>query len=122
MRNFKNLEVWREAIELTKDVYIFKNQLPKSETFGLTSQITRASISISSNLAEGCSRNSEKDFIRFIEYSIGSSFEVENLLILAKELNLVENYDYIPIFTKIEKVQKMTSALKSYYIKVSKDK
>jgi len=122
MRNFKNLEVWREAIELTKDVYIFKNQLPKSETFGLTSQITRASISISSNLAEGCSRNSEKDFIRFIEYSIGSSFEVENLLILAKELNLVENYDYILIFTKIEKVQKMTSALKSYYIKVSKDK
>jgi len=114
MRNFRKLDVWREAIELTKDIYIFKNKLPNSETYGLTSQITRAAISISSNLAEGCSRNSEKDLIRFIEYSLGSSFEVENLLILAKELNLVENFDYNPLFSKIEKVQKMTNALKSY--------
>ncbi|MCF8254163.1 MAG: four helix bundle protein [Bacteroidia bacterium] len=106
MRNFRKLEVWVDALDLAKDVYSFKDQLPKSEIYGLSSQLCRAVVSISSNLAEGCSRKSEKEFVRFIEIAMGSAFEVESLLILSKELELATNFDYQPISLKLEKLQK----------------
>lgn len=118
MRNFRKLDVWTEAIDLAKDVYSFKDQLPNSEIYGLTSQLSRAVVSISSNLAEGCSRNSEKEFIRFIEIAIGSAFEVESLLILSKELNLVVNFDYEPILMKLEKLQKKINALRNHFTNI----
>lgn len=118
MRNFRKLDVWTEAIDLAKDVYSYKDQLPKSEIYGLSSQICRAVISISSNLAEGCSRNSEKEFIRFIEIAMGSAFEVESLLILSKELNLVVNFDYEPILMKLEKLQKKINALRNHFTNI----
>jgi four helix bundle protein len=121
MRNFRKLEVWTEAIDLTKDIYSFKECLPKSEIYGLSSQICRAVISISSNLAEGCSRNSEKEFIRFIEIAIGSAFEVESLLIVSKELELAKNFDYQPIFEKLEKLQKKTNALRNHFANIVKN-
>ncbi|MCF8426931.1 MAG: four helix bundle protein [Bacteroidia bacterium] len=118
MRNFRKLEVWVDALDLAKDVYSFKDQLPKSEIYGLSSQLCRAVVSISSNLAEGCSRKSEKEFVRFIEIAMGSAFEVESLLILSKELELATNFDYQPISLKLEKLQKKINALRNHFANI----
>jgi len=71
MRDFRKLEIWENGIELVKQVYQLSSILPSEEKFGLRSQITRAAVSVPSNIAEGCSRNSEVEFKRFLEISIG---------------------------------------------------
>ena len=71
MRNFRNLEVWKEAIDLASLVYTVTKKFPKQEQYGLVSQINRCSVSIPSNIAEGCSRSSEKEYSRFLEIAIG---------------------------------------------------
>ena len=65
MRNYKNLKIWEQGIVIVKQIYVLAELLPPSEKFGLKSQITRAAISIPSNIADGCSRNSEIEFKRF---------------------------------------------------------
>ena len=75
MRNFKKLEIWRNGIDIVKTIYYLSDKLPSEEKFGLRSQITRAAISIPSNIAEGCSRSSEKEFKRFLEIAMGSLFK-----------------------------------------------
>lgn len=90
MRNFREYKVWKNGIAFTAGVYIVTRDLPDSEKFGLVSQIRRASVSIPSNIAEGCSRASEKDFARFIEIALGSAFEVETLLIISKEVSYLD--------------------------------
>jgi len=82
MRNFREYEVWKNSIPFIKKIYQIANDYPESEKFGLKRQIQDASISISSNIAEGCSRSPEKDFARFIEIALGTAFEVENILIV----------------------------------------
>ena len=77
MRNFRDLEVWQASVLLVKKIYLITAKFPNDEKFGLTSQINRAAISIPSNIAEGCSRTSQKDFSRFLQISLGSAFELE---------------------------------------------
>ena len=86
MRNFRNLEIWNNAIELAKNIYLLTSQLPASEKYGLASQMQRAAVSISSNIAEGASRRTENDFARFLDIALGSSFELETQLIITKEI------------------------------------
>ncbi len=88
MRDFKQLRVWQEAVRLTQDVYRLTTCFPKSEAFGLTAQLRRASVSISSNIAEGCGRDSTADFARFLRNALGSCREVESQLILVDRLQL----------------------------------
>ena len=76
MFGFEKLEVWQKAIDFADIVYSTTRRFPSDECFGLASQMRRAAVSISSNIAEGCSRNSRKDFSRFIEIATGSLFEV----------------------------------------------
>jgi len=95
MRDFKKLDIWKNGIELVKQVYQLSNKLPSEEKFGLRSQITRASISVPSNIAEGCSRNSE----------------VETQLIIAQELNFIKEKELESIFTLIHKEAKMINSL-----------
>jgi four helix bundle protein len=83
MRDFRKFEIWNQGMDLSVKVYEIVKQLPKEELYGLRSQITRAVVSIPSNIAEGCSRGSEKDFKRFLEISLGSAFELETGLVLA---------------------------------------
>lgn len=90
MRDFRKLEIWKNGIELVKQVYQLSNKLPSEEKYGLRSQITRAAVSIPSNIAEGCSRNSEVEFKRFLEIAIGSLFELETQLIIIVELELID--------------------------------
>jgi len=111
MRDFKKLEIWENGIELVKQVYHLSNKLPSEEKFGLKSQITRAAVSIPSNIAEGCSRNSEIEFKCFLEIAIGSLFEVETQLIIAQELRFIKSEELENIFSLIQKEAKMTNSL-----------
>jgi len=111
MRDFKKLEIWNNGIELVKQVYKLSGSFPSEERFGLTSQITRAVVSIPSNIAEGCSRNSEIEFKRFLEIAIGSLFEVQTQLIIAKELNFLEESDSSEIEILLEKEARMINSL-----------
>jgi len=111
MRNFRNLEIWKEGIALVKQIYKLASKLPQEEKFGLRSQITRAAVSVPSNIAEGCSRNSEVEFKRFLEIAIGSLFELETQLIIIKELDLINGYDTKEILKLIDKEEKMINGL-----------
>ena len=84
MRNFKELKIWQKGFEIAVDTYKLIEAFPKSEKYSLTQQATRAATSIPSNIAEGSSRRSEKDYYRFIEISLGSSFELGTQLLIAK--------------------------------------
>ena len=117
MRNFREYEVWKKAISFTKKIYILTNDFPANEKYGIISQIQRASVSISSNIAEGCSRFSEKDFARFIEISLGSSYETENLIIISLELNFINEHKYNELIQEIQIIQKQLSALYSILTK-----
>lgn len=98
MRNFRKLKIWEQGIEIVKAIYLLYENLPSKEKFGLRSQITRAAVSIPSNIAEGCSRNSEIEFKRFLEIAMGSLFEVETHLIIINQLNLIKSEDLKSIF------------------------
>jgi len=93
--NFRELIIWKESISLVKKIYILTSQLPSDERFGLISQINRSSISIPSNIAEGSGRTTEKEFSRFLEISMSSSYELETQLILISELYEINIEDVI---------------------------
>ena len=111
MRNFKNLEIWNHGIQIVKQVYKLSQKFPADEKFGLISQITRAAVSIPSNIAEGCSRNSDIEFKRFLEIAMGSLFEVETQFIIANELQFLTNEDLLEVNLLIEKEGRMINSL-----------
>ena len=88
----KKLKVWQLSIELVKHIYRMTENFPDKEKFGLISQLRRASVSISSNIAEGAARNTKKEFINFLHIASGSLSEIDTLLIISKELNFL-NFD-----------------------------
>lgn len=88
MKNFKELRIWQKGMDIAVNCFKLTTGFPKEEKFGLALQITRAGVSIPSNIAEGSSRHSEKDYFRFIEISMGSSYELETQLLIAQRANL----------------------------------
>ncbi len=90
MRDFKKYDVWRLSHELVLSVYKMTSSFPSSERFQLISQMQRAAYSIPSNFSEGCGRDSDKDFNRFIQICLGSAHELEYFFILSKDLNFIE--------------------------------
>ena len=93
IKTHKDLDVWKEAMKLAKEVYTLTARFPKEEMYGLSSQIRRASVSIPSNIAEGAARGSSKDFSRFLYISLGSLAELETQLLLAVDLGFIDNND-----------------------------
>jgi four helix bundle protein len=89
MRDFKKYTVWQDAMQVCKACYELIKHMPDEVRYGLRSQITRAAISIPSNIAEGSARSSDKEFKRFLEIALGSSFELETQLMLATDLGLL---------------------------------
>ena len=87
MKNFKELRIWQKGMDIAINCFKLTEEFPKEEKFGLSIQITRAGVSIPSNIAEGSSRSSEKDYARFIEISMGSSYELETQLLIAQRLS-----------------------------------
>ena len=114
--SFEKLEVWQEPVELVKSIYTITESFPKEEKYGLSSQLRRATISISSNLAEGTSRKTSKDKAHFTTISYSSIIEVLNQLIIGKDLGFISNNDYILARTRIEKITNMLNALRNYQI------
>lgn len=111
MRNFRKLDIWSQGIDLVKKIYLISEKLPSNEKFGLRSQITRAAVSVPSNIAEGASRNSEIEFKRFLEIALGSLFEVETQIIIIKELQLVSEEELKEVFELLEKEGRMINGL-----------
>ena len=105
--NYKNLKIWNLGIEIVDDVYQLIEIFPKDEKFGLISQISRCSVSIPSNIAEGSART-DKSFSHFIDISLGSSFELETQLIIASKRNYISNEQLNKLEEKITEFQKMT--------------
>ena len=106
MRDFKKLEVWRIARELNKLIYIATKNFPKDEIYGLTSQVRRASVSISSNIAEGCGRRTSKYFVQFLHNAMGSIKEVESQIFIAKDLNYLNLNKSDEILEELDKLGK----------------
>ena len=114
MRNFRKLDVWNEARKLVKEIYLITKQLPETEKFGLISQINRCVVSIPANIAEGSAKESQKDFARFLQISLGSAFELETHIILCVDLEFLENSMTSPTIEKIQILQKRISSLIKY--------
>lgn len=107
--NFKNLNIWKLSLELANDTYGLTDSFPKNEEFGLKSQLRRCSVSVASNIAEGSSRSSNKDFNRFLEISLGSLFELQTQIIISSNRNYFEPINHEIIENKINELQRMIS-------------
>ena len=118
---FEKLEVWQEARKLNQQVYRLARKLPKDELFAMTSQMRRASVSVSSNIAEGSGRNSDKDFAHFLEQSYGSMMELASLFYLAFDEKYLTELETDEALDKIEILAKRTVAL-NHSLSVDKSK
>ncbi|WP_343533378.1 four helix bundle protein [Pedobacter sp.] len=106
------MQIWKEGMEMTKQVYLLLAKFPSSEKFGLISQISRCAVSVPSNIAEGSSRSSNKEFSHFLSIALGSLFELETQLLLAIELEMINRDEMGPIIESIIQLQKKISAFK----------
>ncbi len=95
IKSYKDLLIWQKGIEITEKVYLITNNFPQNELFSLTNQIRRASVSISSNIAEGFGRNSTKSYMNFLKISRGSLYELETQLIIADRLNYISDNELL---------------------------
>ena len=112
MFNFEKLEVWQKAINFADLVYAVTRQFPDDERFGLTNQMRRAAVSVSSNIAEGSSRASQNDFSRFIEIAAGSIFEVVSQCNIGLRQGLLAQDQYHQLYAAAEELSRMLSGLK----------
>jgi four helix bundle protein len=111
MKDFRKLNVWQKAHLLTLETYKTSKTFPKDELYGLTSQIRRACSSIPANIAEGCGREGEAEFGRFLQIAQGSASELEYHLLLARDLKFLENKDYESLFSQLLEVRRMLTNL-----------
>lgn len=119
MQDFRKFQIWQKGMDLVIEVYKISKQLPGEEKFGLCSQITRSAVSIPSNIAEGSSSHSAKDFKRFLEFSLGSAFELETELLLIQTLKMADIKLVQGVLLTLEEEQKM---INSFMQKLEKDK
>lgn len=113
MHKFKELEIWKLSKKYCSTIYLATNNFPTEEKFGLINQMRRASIAIPSNIAEGSSRKSNKDFCRFLDIAIGSSYELETQLLIANDLNFLTPEKVDELIKKLNKITSMTIKFKT---------
>ena len=109
MSDYKDLNIWKDSMDLVENVYKLVKFLPKEETYALSHQLRRAVISIPSNIAEGQNRNTDKEFIQFLYISLGSASEVETQLLISVRLKYIQNIDNE--LKQITKIRKMINGL-----------
>ena len=107
--SYRDLIVWKKSMLLCERIYILSKNFPKEEMYGLTSQIRRCAISIPSNIAEGRGRNSDKEFVRFLQISLGSLYELQTQLELSLQLQFAKSIDEI-LYLSFE-IEKMLNSL-----------
>jgi four helix bundle protein len=113
MHQFKELEIWKRSRLFCSQIYSITSKFPSDEKFGLTNQLRRASVSIPSNIAEGSSRISNKDFSRFLEIAIGSGYEVETQLLIATDLGFINTEELETISAELNEIIKMISRFRT---------
>ncbi|WP_286965035.1 four helix bundle protein [Flavobacterium sp. UBA4854] len=111
MSHFRKILVWQKSISLVTKVYKVTRTFPKEETFGLTSQIRRSSVSIPSNIAEGSGRESNKDFLRFLYISLGSLFEMQTQLEIAKNIIYINEEEFNLLYEDSREIERMLASL-----------
>ena len=113
MHNFRNLQIWKDAMDLAQAVYEITEVLPKMETYGLISQMTRAAVSVPSNIAEGSGR-SDKDFSHFLTIALGSLFELNTQIMLSERIGYLTTEQSLALQGRADKLQMMISGVKRH--------
>ena len=111
LQDYRNLKVWSKADELALAVYKTTSLFPKEERYALTTQIRRSGASVGSNIAEGSGRSGNGDFGRFLHIAMGSACELESQLLLARDLNFLNEESYLSLSTQVNEVKRMLSSL-----------
>ena len=111
---FENLKIWKESVKFASEVYSLTKKFPKSEQFGLISQLNRAAVSISLNIAEGGGRNSDAELSRFIQIAIGSVNEVVTILYISLEQNYMNKTEFGFFYNRCEQLSKMLHSFRNY--------
>ncbi|MEK7650790.1 MAG: four helix bundle protein [Patescibacteria group bacterium] len=111
IKSYRDLIVWQKAVKASLGVYQITSTFPKSEMFGLTSQMRRAAVSIPSNIAEGRSRNTRKDFTQFLRIAHGSTAELQTQLEIARELSFVSQTDYNKLAGILSEISRMLNSI-----------
>ena len=112
MKPHRRLKVWRDGIDLVKDIYWITKQFPKEERYEIVSQLRRATLSIPLNIAEGAARTSSKEFVRFLDIAIGSIAELDTLFLICYELKFISELDFNMLNSKLDVIGKMVYGLK----------
>ena len=110
MRNFRNYEIWQLAVDIAVSISTLCERFPKYELFALSDQLRRASVSISSNIAEGASRTSVAEFTHYLEISIGSAFEVETQLLIARKRNYITEEAYESFVAELQYLERQINS------------
>lgn len=118
MHRYKELHIWNRAIKITKPIYDLANTFPDDERFGLVSQIKRAVVSVSLNIAEGAGRRTDKDFSHYLDIAIGSLNEVETCIYVAVELKFFKIEQAETMLIEVEELLKMIVSFKKKLNKV----
>jgi four helix bundle protein len=113
MHQFKELQIWKKSRLFCSKIYNVTATFANEEKFGITNQLRRASVSIPSNIAEGSSRNSNKDFARFLEIAIGSAYEVETQLLISSDLGFIDEENTTELISLLYEITKMTSRFRA---------
>ena len=114
MRNYRDLQVWKKAHDLTLELYRVSQRFPREEIYGITSQLRRAAVSIGANLAEGCGRRTSSELARFVRIAMGSASELDYHILLCRDIGLMSSDDFSISTAKLTEVRKMlTSFLQS---------
>ena len=111
MKTHKDLIVWQKSMCLVVEIYKLVKLLPKEETYALSDQMRRSAVSIPSNIAEGCSRRSQNEFAHFLEISLGSSYEVETQMEIARRLKYVTQDEHKGIINEVQTIEKKLTNL-----------
>ena len=111
VRSFRELLVWQRSVDLTVVVYRLTQKFPKHETYGLTSQMQRAAVSVAANIAEGHSRESSKEFLHHLSFSLGSLAELETHLQIAQRLGYLTTDESAPVLAECDEIGKMLRGL-----------
>jgi len=109
MHRYKDLKFWQLGREFCSEIYSITTVFPENEKFGLVSQLRRASVSVVSNIAEGASRKSNKDFSRFLIMALGSCYEIDTQLLISTDLKFISDDEHKLLHAKLESIVKMMS-------------
>src|SRR3990170_6405380 len=111
MKSHKDLDVWKDGIQLVKAVYLATSGYPKEEMYGLTAQMRRAAVSVVSNIAEGAARQGNKEFVQFLYIALGSASELDTQIEVSREIGLGDTKELLAVQQKLESISKMIQGL-----------